>query len=146
MDSGSGAGAAGLAVTVANGLARTRDGMATATVRLDAPGSVWLTVLDPVSAEPLPALAEGTQWHEDGSLAEVTLTFRATDVPALGVKRYPLRAVPMPDETGAPAAGAGTGAADAGPAQRGAAERRKRRASAIGSTLTGSRSPTTPSA
>ncbi len=118
--SGSGA-AAGLAVTVANGLARARDGMATATVRLDAPGSVWLTVLDPVSAEPLPALAEGTQWHEDGSLAEVTLTFRATDVPALGFKRYPLRAVPMPDETSAPAAGSGTadaGGADAAEAAR----------------------------
>ena len=87
-DAGPGA-AAGLAVTVANGLARTRDGMATATVRLDSPGSVWVTALDPVSAEPLPALAEGTQWHDDGSLAEVTLTFRATDVPALGFKRYP---------------------------------------------------------
>ena len=62
---------------------------------------MWITVLDPASAEPLPALAEGTQWHEDGSLAEVTLTFRATDVPALGFKRYPLRMVPMPDDTGA---------------------------------------------
>ncbi len=102
--SGSGPGPAGLAVTVANGLARTRDGMATATVRLAAPGSVWLTVLDPVSAAPLPALAEGTQWHDDGSLAEVTLTFRATGVPALGFKRYPLRAVPMPDENGGPPA------------------------------------------
>ena len=110
--SGSGSGASGsatgLAVTVANGLARTRDGMATATVRLDSPGSVWLAVLDPVSAEPLPALAEGTQWHEDGSLAEVTLTFRASGVPALGFKRYPLRAVPMPDETDDPAVSPGT--------------------------------------
>ena len=116
---GSGSDAAELAVTVANGLARTRDGMATATVRLDAPGSVWLTVLDPVSAEPLPALAEGTQWHEDGSLAEVTLTFRATDVPALGFKRYPLRAVPMPEENGGPAVSPGTanaGSAGAGDA------------------------------
>jgi alpha-mannosidase len=121
---GSGA-ATELAVTVANGLARTRDGIATATVRLDSPGSVWLTVLDPVSAETLPALAEGTQWHEDGSLAEVTLTFRATDVPALGFKRYPLRAVPMPDDTGAPAANAGmadAGGADAGMVGADAAE------------------------
>jgi alpha-mannosidase len=111
--------AAGLAVTVANGLARTRDGMATGTVRLDSPGSVWLTVLDPVSAEPLPALAEGTQWHEDGSLAEVTLTFRATDVPALGFKRYPLREVPMPDDTGGPAVSSGP--AEAGTAEAGTA-------------------------
>ena len=112
---GSGSGAAtGLGVTVANGLARTRDGMATATIALDSPGSVWLTVLDPVSAETLPALAEGTQWHEDGSLAEVTLTFRATDVPALGFKWYPLRAVPMPDESGEPAADSGAAGAGAG--------------------------------
>jgi hypothetical protein len=108
------------AVTVANGLARARDGMATATVRLDAPGSVWLTVLDPDSGEALPALAEGTRWHDDGSLAEVTLTFRATGVPALGCKRYPLRTVPLPDETEAPAADAAGAADDAGSADAGA--------------------------
>ena len=85
-------------MTVANGLARSRDGMATVTVRLDAPGTLWLTVLDPVSGHPLPALAEGSRWHEDGSLAEVTLTFRASGVPPLGFLRYPLRATPMPDE------------------------------------------------
>ena len=140
--------ATGLAVTVANGLARTRDGMATVTVRLDSPGSVWLVVLDPVSAEPLPALAEGTQWHDDGSLAEVTLTFRATGVPALGFKRYPLRAVPMPDEDNAPAdRSGGTGAGGRARAARTRARaRRNRLGSAIGSTLTGSPSPTTPSA
>src|SRR6202020_529360 len=49
----------GLAVTVANGLARPRDGMATVTVRLDSPGTLWLTVLDAVSGRRLPALAEG---------------------------------------------------------------------------------------
>ena len=63
--------------------------MATVTVRLDAPGTLWLTVHDPVSGHPLPALAEGSRWHEDGSLAEVTLTFRATGVPPLGFLRYP---------------------------------------------------------
>ena len=89
---------AGLAVTVANGLARPRDGMATVTVPLDAPGTLWLTVLDAVSGRPLPALAEGTRWHDDGSLAEVTLTFRAAGLPPLGFLRYPLRATPMPDE------------------------------------------------
>ncbi len=88
----------GLAVTVANGLARPRDGMATVTVRLDAPGTLWLTVLDAVSGRPLPALAERTRWHDDGSLAEVTLTFRAAGLPPLGFRRYPLRAAPMPDE------------------------------------------------
>ena len=96
-------GAGGLAVTVANGLARPRDGMATVTVRLDAPGTLWLTVLDAVSGRPLPALAEGTRWHDDGSLAEVTLTFRAAGLPPLGFLRYPLRGTPMPDEHGEPA-------------------------------------------
>ena len=90
----------GLAVTVANGLARTRDGMATVTVALDAPGTLWLTVLDAVSGAPLPALAEGTRWHDDGSLATVTLTFKAAGLPPLGFLRYPLRATPMPAENG----------------------------------------------
>ena len=51
--------AGGLAVTVANGLARSRDGMATVTVRLDAPGTLWLTVLDPVSGHPAPGAGRG---------------------------------------------------------------------------------------
>ena len=105
--------AGGLAVTVANGLARPRDGMATVTVALDAPGTLWLTVLDAVSGRPLPALAEGTRWHDDGSLAEVTLTFRAAGLPPLGFLRYPLRATPMPDENGESAAGPGSAASAA---------------------------------
>ena len=108
-DGGEGAGG-GLAVTVANGLARPRDGMATVTVRLDAPGTLWLTVLDAVSGRALPALAEGTRWHDDGSLAEVTLTFRAAGLPPLGFLRYPLRATPMPDEQAASPAPAVTAA------------------------------------
>jgi alpha-mannosidase len=84
----------GLAVTVVNGLARERDGMATATVRLDSPGTSWLTVTDPVTGDPVPALADGVRRHPDGSLALVTLTFRARGVPALGFLRYPLAAVP----------------------------------------------------
>ena len=79
-----GSGAAGLAVTVVNALARERDGMATATVRLAAPGTPWLTVTDPVTGDQVPALADGVRRHGDGSLAEVTLTFRARAVPALG--------------------------------------------------------------
>ncbi len=91
-----GSGAAGLAVTVVNALARERDGMATATVRLAAPGTPWLTVTDPVTGDQVPALAEGVRRHGDGSLAEVTLTFRARAVPALGFLRYPLAASPGP--------------------------------------------------
>ncbi|HTU06688.1 MAG TPA: glycoside hydrolase family 38 C-terminal domain-containing protein, partial [Trebonia sp.] len=51
--------------------------------------------------------AEGVRRHPDGSLAEVTLTFRARGVPALGHRRYPLAAVPA----GAGTAGARGGAA-----------------------------------
>jgi len=83
-------------VTVVNGLARERDGMATVTVRLDQPGTPWLTVTDPRTGDEIPALAEGVRHHPDGSLAEVTLTFRATAVPALGRRGYPLRPVPAP--------------------------------------------------
>ena len=90
----------GLAVTVVNGLARERDGMATATVRLDAPGTAWLAVTDPGTGQPVPALADGVRRHQDGSLAEVTLTFRARAVPALGFRRYPLAAAPGPAGAG----------------------------------------------
>ncbi|HEX6451998.1 MAG TPA: glycoside hydrolase family 38 C-terminal domain-containing protein, partial [Trebonia sp.] len=78
-------------VTVFNGLARERDGMAAVTVRLDEPGAAaWLEITD--ADEVLPALAEGVRRHADGSLAEVTLTFRATAVPGLGLRQYGLRA------------------------------------------------------
>ena len=87
---------AGLAVTVVNGLARERDGMATVTVRLPAPGTPWLTVIDPEAGDPVPALADGVRRHPDGSLAEATLTFRARGVPPLGFLRYPLVAAAVP--------------------------------------------------
>ncbi len=99
------AGSGGLAVTVGNGLARSRDGMVTVTVTLPGPGTPWLTVTDPVTGEPVPALAEGVRRHPDGSLAGVTLTFRARSVPALGSVRYPL----------VPSAGPGSGSASASP-------------------------------
>jgi len=85
-----GSGGTGLAVTVVNGLARERDGMATVTVTLSESDTQWLTVTDPVTGEPVPALAEGLARHPSGSLASVTLTFRARGVPALGFLRYPL--------------------------------------------------------
>ena len=91
-------------VTVFNGLPRERDGMATVTVTLPEPGTPWLAVIDEdvatvpagAGAAEVPALADGVRRHEDGSLAEVTLTFRAARLPALGFRRYPLRAVPAP--------------------------------------------------
>ena len=85
-----------LAVTVVNGLARERDAMATAVVRLDSPGTPWLAVTDPESGQTVPALADGVRRHPDGSLAEVTLTFRARGVPPLGFRRYRLAPAPLP--------------------------------------------------
>jgi alpha-mannosidase len=100
------AGAGGWHVTVFNGLARRRDGMATVTVRLEEPGTPWLAVTGPDGAG-APAVAEGVRRHPDGSLAEVTLTFRAAAVPALGYRRYRLRPVPAEPAAGAGAAGSG---------------------------------------
>ncbi|WP_300605685.1 glycoside hydrolase family 38 C-terminal domain-containing protein [Trebonia sp.] len=79
------------AIIVCNGLARERDGMARVTVRIDEPGTPWLAVCDASDGSVLDALAEGVRRHDDGSLAEITLTFRAAGVPALGYRRYLLR-------------------------------------------------------
>jgi len=95
---------AGLAVTVVNGLARERDGMATVTVRFPSPGTPWLTVIDPEAGDPVPALTDGVRRHPDGSLAEATLTFRARGVPPLGFLRYPVVAAAVPAGPGGPAA------------------------------------------
>jgi alpha-mannosidase len=100
---GFGAGGGG-AVTVVNGLARERDATATVTVRPGEPGTGWLELRDPDSGAAVPALAEGVRRHGDGSLAEVTLTFRARGVPALGFRRYPLVAVPAGPITESPIA------------------------------------------
>ena len=70
----------GLAITVVNGLARPRDGMARVTIAVDQGGIRWLELRDDTSGL-VPALAEGVRRRDDGSLAEVTLTFRARDVP-----------------------------------------------------------------
>jgi alpha-mannosidase len=105
----SGADGGGLAVTVVNGLARERDGMATVTVKLTDPGTPWLAVTDPVTGDPVPALADGVRRHPDGSLAEVTLTFRARGVPPLGFLTYPLAAAAQPGQPGDAAGGPGTG-------------------------------------
>jgi alpha-mannosidase len=96
VDAASGAAPGVSGVIVGNGLARERDGMATVTIRLAAPGTPWLTVIDPVTGDLIPALADGVRRHPDGSLAEVTLTFRARGVPPLGFLRYPLVAAAVP--------------------------------------------------
>jgi alpha-mannosidase len=88
---------AGLPVVVGNGVARARSGLARVTVEVPDDGTRWLEIRDD-AGEAVPALAEGARRREDGSLAEVTFTFPARDVPGLGYRAY--RAVPASgDET-----------------------------------------------
>ena len=78
---------AALTVSVFNALARSRQEMARVTVAVPEDGTRWLEIRD-AAGDPVPALAEGVRRREDGSLAEVTLTFAARDVPALGYRTY----------------------------------------------------------
>jgi alpha-mannosidase len=75
----------GLAVSVVNGLARPRDGVARVTVQVPQDGTRWLEVRDD-SGRLVPSAAEGVRRRDDGSLAEVTLTMLVRDVPALGFR------------------------------------------------------------
>ena len=86
---------AGVPVQVFNGLARPREQMATVTVPVPEDGTRWVELRDD-TGHPVPALAEGARRREDGSLAEVTLTFLARDVPALGYRMY--QVVPAEDD------------------------------------------------
>ena len=61
--------------------------MARFTLTIDEPGTERIAVRDHDGAE-LPALAEGIRRHADHSMAEVTVTFRAADVPAVGYRAY----------------------------------------------------------
>jgi alpha-mannosidase len=85
----------GLAVSVANGLARPRDGVARVTVLVPEDGTRHLEVRDDAGA-PVPSVTEGTRRRPDGSLAEATLAFLASGVPALGLRTYRLRATDAP--------------------------------------------------
>jgi len=64
-----------------------RAGLATVTLAFGEPGTPWLAVADQAGAS-VPFLAEGVHRHPDGTLAEVTITFRALEVPALGYRTY----------------------------------------------------------
>ncbi|HJZ02366.1 MAG TPA: glycoside hydrolase, partial [Streptosporangiaceae bacterium] len=86
---------AGVPVQVFNGLARPREQMATVTVPVPEDGTRWVELRDD-TGRPVPALAEGARRREDGSLAEVTLTFLAREVPALGYRTY--QVVPAEDD------------------------------------------------
>jgi alpha-mannosidase len=88
--------AGGQDVGVVNGLGRERSGLATVTVT-PPPGSAGVAVRD--GDREVPALAEGVRRRDDGSLAEVTLTFPARAVPGLASRGFRLAAAgSMPGE------------------------------------------------
>jgi hypothetical protein len=78
-------------VVVFNTLSWQRSGLATIRLELADPGTPWLALRDGAGEE-IPFLAEGVRRHPDGSLAGLTVTFRAGQVPALGYRTY--QAVP----------------------------------------------------
>jgi hypothetical protein len=96
----------GRALTVFNTLSWPRSGVVRAALEFTAPGPASITVRDD-SGDAVPCLAEGARQHPDGTVAAVTLTFRATDVPALGYRTY--WATPAPGIAAAPATGPAPG-------------------------------------
>ena len=75
------------AVAVFNTLSQPRSGLARITLEFAQPGPGWAVLHDDAGAE-VACLAEGVTRHPDGTLAGLTLTFRAQDVPALGYRTY----------------------------------------------------------
>ncbi len=90
------------AVVVFNTLAWARPGLASITLRYPEGAAADVCLVEESGAS-VPYLAEGESRHEDGSLAGVTLTFRAEQVPAVGYRTYFAVVVPFPagDETSA---------------------------------------------
>jgi alpha-mannosidase len=75
------------AVVVFNTLSQPRSGRARIVLEFAAPGPPAAALRDD-AGDPVPVLAEGVTRHPDGTLAGVTLTFRAQAVPALGYRTY----------------------------------------------------------
>ncbi len=80
-------GSSARAVVVFNTLSRPRSGRARITLDFPEPGTPWAEVRG-AEGGLVPSLAEGVTRHADGTLAGVTLAFRAEDVPALGYRTY----------------------------------------------------------
>jgi alpha-mannosidase len=102
-----GAGGAARAVVVFNTLSVPRSGLATITLDLPGHRSPWVALLD-AAGEEVPALAEGITRRADGTLAGITLTFRAADVPALGYRAYLVMPSEEPERSGGWRAADGT--------------------------------------
>ncbi len=91
-----GPGAGEQAVVVFNTLSWPRSGLVTAGLEFAAPGPAWISLRGESAA--VPFLAEHIRRHPDGSLAGVTLTFRAGRVPGVGYRTY--WAVPVAGQPG----------------------------------------------
>ncbi len=98
-------GAGARALAVFNTLSWDRSGLVRSDLQFPAPGPGWITLRD--GSGEVPFLAEAARRHPDGTLAAVTLAFRAADVPALGYRTYWV--------TPAPGAGPGRGGWDPHP-------------------------------
>jgi alpha-mannosidase len=121
-----GTGGQARAVLVVNTLSWSRDGLARVALAFPQPGPAGVELLDEDGAA-VPALGEGVRRHPDGSLAEVTLTFLARDVPALGYRCYRAGPSALPPDGWTPAAGTaidnGTYRVEADPERGGALSR-----------------------
>jgi alpha-mannosidase len=80
---------------VVNTLSWPRTDVAAVTAQFPAPGPAGVEVRDGSGAV-VPAVAEATARHGDGTLAEVRLSFVAADVPATGYRTYRLAATAQP--------------------------------------------------
>jgi alpha-mannosidase len=90
----------GRPIVVANTLSWQRDGITQVTLAFEAAAADgWPGVrIADEAGEPVPALGEGVRRDASGRLSEITLTFLARDVPALGYRVY--HAVPDDDVPG----------------------------------------------
>ena len=88
-------GPAARAVVVFNTLSVPRSGLTRITLGFPDPGTPWAVLRDD-AGRPVPSLAEGVARHPDGTLARMTLTFRAQDVPGLGYRSYLAEPAPEP--------------------------------------------------
>lgn len=77
----------GQAVIAVNTLSFIRDAVTSVTVRGFTPGTVGARVIDS-DGEPVAAVTEGVLRHPDGTVAELTLTLLARQLPAVGYRVY----------------------------------------------------------
>jgi alpha-mannosidase len=90
LAAGNQAGPEPFAVVVVNSLSIDRAAMASIRLELPSGWPGWLELTDDAGA-PVPFLAEAAATAPDGSLAAVTLTFRADAVPGVGYRSYLVR-------------------------------------------------------